>query len=218
MRIWYRAWNIRRKYLKFKKLSDYYAVIRDLKADETVPKFATNLVYVRQSDDENMVEEKLIYSIVNKQPKRADHYFLVHFTNDDAPNTLDYTCHELIANTLYTIDIRVGFRVNPLMTLYLRQIVEDLIAQRRFDIRSGYPSLRKHNVAGDFRFIVIHRIYYASTVVSALDNITLHLFGFIRRIGVDDEQALGLDTSNVTVERVPFVVNNKYRQRIRRRE
>ena len=218
MRIWYRAWNIRRKYLKFKKLSDYYDVIRDLKADETVPKFATNLVYVRQSDDENMVEEKLIYSIINKQPKRADHYFLVHFTSDDAPNTLDYTCHELIANTLYTIDIRVGFRVNPLMTLYLRQIVEDLIAQRRFDIRSGYPSLRKHNVAGDFRFIVIHRIYYASTVVSALDNITLHLFGFIRHIGVDDEQALGLDTSNVTVERVPFVVNNKYRQRIRRRE
>ena len=165
-----------------------------------------------------MVEDKLIYSIINKQPKRADHYFLVHFTNDDAPDTLDYTCHELIADTLYTIDIRVGFRVNPLMTLYLRQIVEDLIAQHRFDIRSGYPSLRQHNIAGDFRFIVIHRIYYASTVVSTLDNITLHLFGVIRHIGVDDEQALGLDTSNVTVERVPFVVNNKYRQRIRKRE
>ena len=218
MRVWYRAWNIRRKYLKFKKLSDYYDIIRDLKADETIPKFATNLVYVRQSEHEEMVEDKLIYSIINKQPKRADHYFLVHFTNDDAPDTLDYTCHELIADTLYTIDIRVGFRVNPLMTLYLRQIVEDLIAQHRFDIRSGYPSLRQHNIAGDFRFIVIHRIYYASTVVSALDNITLHLFGVIRHIGVDDEQALGLDTSNVTVERVPFVVNNKYRQRIRRRE
>lgn len=218
MRVWYRAWNIRRKYLKFKKLSDYYDIIRDLKADETIPKFATNLVYVRQSEHEEMVEDKLIYSIINKQPKRADHYFLVHFTNDDAPDTLDYTCHELIAETLYTIDIRVGFRVNPLMTLYLRQIVEDLIAQHRFDIRSGYPSLRQHNIAGDFRFIVIHRIYYASTVVSALDNITLHLFGVIRHIGVDDEQALGLDTSNVTVERVPFVVNNKYRQRIRKRE
>ena len=218
MRVWYRAWNIHRKYLKFKKLSDYYDIIRDLKADETIPKFATNLVYVRQSEHEEMVEDKLIYSIINKQPKRADHYFLVHFTNDDAPDTLDYTCHELIADTLYTIDIRVGFRVNPLMTLYLRQIVEDLIAQHRFDIRSGYPSLRQHNIAGDFRFIVIHRIYYASTVVSALDNITLHLFGVIRHIGVDDEQALGLDTSNVTVERVPFVVNNKYRQRIRKRE
>ena len=218
MRVWYRAWNIRRKYLKFKKLSDYYDIIRDLKADETIPKFATNLVYVRQSEHEEMVEDKLIYSIINKQPKRADHYFLVHFTNDDAPDTLDYTCHELIADTLYTIDIRVGFRVNPLMTLYLRQIVEDLIAQHRFDIRSGYPSLRQHNIAGDFRFIVIHRIYYASTVVSTLDNITLHLFGVIRHIGVDDEQALGLDTSNVTVERVPFVVNNKYRQRIRKRE
>lgn len=214
MYIWYRAWNIRRKYLKLKKLSDYYDIIRDLKADETIPKYATNLVFIRQSDSDDMVEDKLIYSIINKQPKRADHYFLVHFSNDDAPDTLNYTCHELIEQTLYAINIRVGYRVNPLMTLYLRQIVEDLIAQHRFDIRSCYPSLRKHNIAGDFRFIVLHRIYYASTVVSASDNFMLHLFGFIRHIGIDDEQALGLDTSNVTVERVPFVINNKYKQRI----
>lgn len=218
MYIWYRAWNIRRKYLKLKKLSDYYDIIRDLKADETIPKYATNLVFIRQSDSDDMVEDKLIYSIINKQPKRADHYFLVHFSNDDAPDTLNYTCHELIEQTLYAINIRVGYRVNPLMTLYLRQIVEDLIAQHRFDIRSCYPSLRKHNIAGDFRFIVIHRIYYASTVVSASDNFMLHLFGFIRHIGIDDEQALGLDTSNVTVERVPFVINNKYKQRITRCE
>lgn len=218
MYIWYRAWNIRRKYLKFKKLSDYYDIIRDLKTDETIPKYATNLVYIRQSDSDDMVEDKLIYSIINKQPKRADHYFLVHFSNDDAPDTLNYTCHELIEQTLYAINIRVGYRVNPLMTLYLRQIVEDLIAQHRFDIRSCYPSLRKHNIAGDFRFIVLHRIYYASTVVSASDNFMLHLFGFIRHIGIDDEQALGLDTSNVTVERVPFVINNKYKQRITRCE
>lgn len=218
MYIWYRASNIRRKYLKFKKLSDYYGIIRDLKADETIPKYATNLVYIRQSDSDDMVEDKLIYSIINKQPKRADHYFLVHFSNDDAPDTLNYTCHELIEQTLYAINIRVGYRVNPLMTLYLRQIVEDLIAQHRFDIRSCYPSLRKHNIAGDFRFIVLHRIYYASTVVSASDNFMLHLFGFIRHIGIDDEQALGLDTSNVTVERVPFVINNKYKQRITRCE
>lgn len=218
MYIWYRAWNIRRKYLKFKKLSDYYDIIRDLKADETIPKYATNLVYIRQSDSDDMVEDKLIYSIINKQPKRADHYFLVHFSNDDAPDTLNYTCHELIEQTLYAINIRVGYRVNPLMTLYLRQIVEDLIAQHRFDIRSCYPSLRKHNIAGDFRFIVLHRIYYASTVVSASDNFMLHLFGFIRHIGIDDEQALGLDTSNVTVERVPFIINNKYKQRITRCE
>ena len=218
MYIWYRASNIRRKYLKFKKLSDYYDIIRDLKADETIPKYATNLVYIRQSDSDDMVEDKLIYSIINKQPKRADHYFLVHFSNDDAPDTLNYTCHELIEQTLYAINIRVGYRVNPLMTLYLRQIVEDLIAQHRFDIRSCYPSLRKHNIAGDFRFIVLHRIYYASTVVSASDNFMLHLFGFIRHIGIDDEQALGLDTSNVTIERVPFVINNKYKQRITRCE
>ena len=134
------------------------------------------------------------------------------------PDTLDYTCHALIPDTLFAINIRIGFRVNPLMNLYLRQIVEDLISEQQFDIRSGYPSLRQRNIAGDFRFIVIHRIYYPSTVVSSLDNLLLNLFAIIKHIGVGDEQALGLDTSSVTIEKVPLIVNTRYRQRIVRRK
>lgn len=218
MFIWNRARTIRRSYLRFVKLEPYFDVISAIKNDETIPKYATNLVYVRQSNHEMMVEDKLIYSIVNKQPKRADHYWLVHFQNVDSPKTLDYTCHELIPDTLFAINIRIGFMVNPLMNLYLRQIVEDLIAENRFDIRSGYPSLRQRNIPGDFRFIVIHRIYYPSTVVSSIDNLLLHLFAIIKHIGVGDEQALGLDTSTVTIEKVPLIVNTQYRQHIVRRK
>lgn len=218
MIIWNRARAIRRSYMRFVDLKPYYDVISAIKADDTIPKYATNLVYVRQSNREEMVEDKLIYSIINKQPKRADHYWLVHFQNVDTPDTLDYTCHALIPDTLFAINIRIGFRVNPLMNLYLRQIVEDLISEQQFDIRSGYPSLRQRNIAGDFRFIVIHRIYYPSTVVSSLDNLLLNLFAIIKHIGVGDEQALGLDTSSVTVEKVPLIVNTRYRQRIVRRK
>ncbi len=218
MIIWNQARAIRRSYLRFVDLKPYYDVISAIKADDAIPKYATNLVYVRQSNREDMVEDKLIYSIINKQPKRADHYWLVHFQNVDSPDTLDYTCHALIPDTLFAINIRIGFRVSPLMNLYLRQIVEDLISEQQFDIRSGYPSLRQRNIAGDFRFIVIHRIYYPSTVVSSLDNLLLNLFAIIKHIGVGDEQALGLDTSSVTVEKVPLIVNTRYRQRIVRRK
>lgn len=217
MVIWYRARAIRRSYLRFVELAPYFDIISAIKEDETIPKYATNLVYVRQSNREDRVEDKLIYSIINKQPKRADHYWLVHFQYVDAPDTLDYTCHALIPDTLFAVNIRVGFRVSPLMNLYLRQIVEDLIAEGQFDIRSGYPSLRQRNIAGDFRFIVIHRIYYPSTVVSSIDNLLLNLFTILKHIGVGDEQALGLDTSSVTVEKVPLIVNTKYRQRIAKR-
>lgn len=217
MYIWYRARIIRRKYLKFDKLAQYYPIISDIKVDTSIPKYATNLVYIRQSDREEMVEDKLVYSIINKQPKRADHYWLMHFQHVDSPDTLDYTCHELIPDTLFAINVRVGFRVNPLMSLYLRQIVEDLIEHNHFDIRSGYPSLRKYNIAGDFRFIVIHRIYYPSMVVNKLDNLLLNLFSVIKHLGVGDEQALGLDTSNVTIEDVPLIVSHQVRQRIVRR-
>lgn len=217
MCIWYRARAIRRSYLRFVELEPYFDVISAIKEDVTIPKYATNLVYVRQSNREDRVEDKLIYSIINKQPKRADHYWLVHFQYVDAPDTLDYTCHALIPDTLFAVNIRVGFRVSPLMNLYLRQIVEDLIAEGQFDIRSGYPSLRQRNIAGDFRFIVIHRIYYPSTVVSGIDNLLLNLFAIIKHIGVGDEQVLGLDTSSVTVEKVPLIVNTRSKQRIVRR-
>lgn len=218
MVIWYKARAIRRSYLRFKELKQYYGIIQDIKADVSIPKFASNLVYILQSDQEGMVEDKLIYSIVNKQPKRADHYWLIHFQHVDSPETLDYSCKELIDDTLFSIDIRIGFRVNPLMNLYLRQIIEDLTAEKRLDIRSGYPSLRRHGIAGDFRFIVIHRIYYPSNIVSMVDNLLLNLFAIVKHIGVGDERALGLDTSYVTVETVPLIVNTRYRQRITRRK
>ena len=217
MYIWNRARIIRRKYLKFSNLQQYYPILSDIKNDESIPKYATNLIYVRQTSKKDMVEDKLMYSIIHKQPKRADHYWLIHFENVDHPDTLDYVCDELIPDTLYAVNIRVGFRVNPLCSLYLRQIVEDMIAEKRFDIKSGYRSLQKHHIAGDFRFIVIHRIYYPSAKVSSIDNIILNLFSILKHIGVGDEKALGLDTSCVTIEQVPLIVTCEDRQRIKKR-
>lgn len=209
MYVWVSAIKIRRHYISAKPLDDYYQIISDIKADESIPKYASNLVYINHASKEGAVDDKLLYSIINKQPKRADHYWLINMEFVDTPDTLEYDCETLIPNTLYNVTMHIGFRIEPRVSLYLRQVVEDLVASKKVDLTSAYPSLRKNGIPGDFRFIIIHRVYYPENSVNRQQNLLMNLYSLISKIGIDDPKALGLDTSMVVVERVPLIINHR---------
>ena len=211
MYVWVRAIKIRLHYISTKPLDDYYQIISDIKADESIPKYASNLVYVNHADKEGSVDDKLLYSIINKQPKRADHYWLINLEFVDTPDTLEYRCETLIPDTLYSVTMHIGFRIEPRVSLYLRQVVEDLVASRKVDITSTYTSLRKNNISGDFRFIIIHRVYYPESSDNRQQNLLMSIYALISKIGIDEPKALGLDTSMVVVERVPLIINHRNR-------
>ena len=120
---------IRHHYISAKPLDDYYQIISDIKADGSIPKYASNLVYINHANKEGAVDDKLLYSIINKQPKRADHYWLINMEFVDTPDTLEYDCETLIPNTLYNVTMHIGFRIEPRVSLYLRQVVEKLVGQ-----------------------------------------------------------------------------------------
>lgn len=209
MLVWVAALKIRRRHLSSKRTSDYYGIISDIKADDTIPKYASNLVYVNHSHGEGSVDDKLVYSIINKQPKRADHYWLLNLEFVDTPDTLEYTFTPLVKDTLFSVTMRIGFRIEPRVSLYLRQIVEDLVDDGKLDLTSTYPSLRKNGIPGDFRFVIIHRIYYPEDSHNRRQNLLMSLYAIIRKIGIDEPNALGLDTSVVVVERVPLIISGR---------
>ena len=211
MYVWVHAIKIRHHYISTKPLNEYYQIISDIKADESIPKYASNLVYVNHAEKEGAVDDKLLYSIINKQPKRADHYWLINLEFADTPDTLEYSCETLVPDTLYSITMRIGFRIEPRVSLYLRQVVEDLVASRKVDLRSTYPSLRKNGIPGDFRFIIIHRVYYPESSNNRQQNLLMTIYALIGKIGIDEPKALGLDTSMVVVERVPLIINQHNR-------
>ena len=208
MYVWVKAMKIRRHYISTKPLDDYYQIISDIKADESIPKYASNLVYVNHANKEGAVDDKLLYSIINKQPKRADHYWLINMEFVDTPDTLEYNCETLIPDTLYSVTMHIGFRIEPRVSLYLRQVVEDLVADGKVDLQSTYPSLRKYGIPGDFRFIIIHRVYYPESSDNRQQNLLMSIYALISKIGIDEPKALGLDTSMVVVERVPLIINH----------
>lgn len=209
MYVWIRAIKIRNHYISSKPLDDYYQIISDIKADMSIPKYASNLVYINHASKEGTVDDKLVYSIINKQPKRADHYWLINMDFVDTPDTLEYDCKVLIPNTLYNITMHIGFRIEPRVSLYLRQVVEDLVANKKVDLTSNYPSLRKNGISGDFRFIIIHRVYYPENSVNRQQNLLMNFYALISKIGIDEPKTLGLDTSMVMVERVPLIIDHR---------
>jgi len=216
MIVWYNARKIKNKYSLFLKIRPYFSIISDLKEDKTIPKYATNLVYLTKANYRTDIESKIIYSIINKQPKRADYYWLLHVDHVDEPNTFEYTFEKLIPNTLFRVDLRIGFKVQPFISMYFRQIIDELASNKEFDLLSNYPSLRKHNIDGDFRFIVIHRVYNQDQGFDFWERFSMNFYNVFRKLGISETSAYGLDTSNVLVEAVPLIVNTDSKMRIKR--
>lgn len=197
MIIWHRACHIRRRYIQFKPIADHAPVIADIRADRDIPKYATNLVYISHSDDPALVESKILYSIINKQPKRADRYWILRVQYTDTPDTLTYTATPLADGRIWCVGLNIGFRVQPKITVYLRQIVEDLVAAGRIDLVSTYPSLRRHGIPGDFRFSIIHRIFSPSSNCAKGERTVMRLFERLRHLAVSPERAMGLSLIHI---------------------
>lgn len=216
MFVWYRATKIRGKYIEWKDINDYLPVLRDVKQDKQIPLYASNVVYISHNTAGRLIESKLIYSILNKLPKRADHYWVIRIDYTDSPDTLEYDCEIIIPDTFYMITLHLGFRVKAQVNVYFRQIVEDLQRDGLVDITSSLPSLHRHGIAGNFRFVIIHRRFSADSSCSACDRALMKFYTWLNHIAISHEAALGLDTSSVVVENVPLIIKKGDVKRIKR--
>lgn len=205
---WYRAHQIRRRYIQYNELQPLLPIIADISGDREIPKYASNLVFISNSDEPDKIENKIIYSIIQKHPLRADHYWILHVETTDEPETLEYSCRCLLPGIVWSIHIQLGFKVEPRINVYFRQIIEDLVAAQQLDISSSYPSLRDKGISGDFKFYMIHRRFSRSSGCHGLARWIMTAYEILHHMQLSPLKALGLDTSNATVETVPLIIPN----------
>ena len=203
---WHTARKIRNRYVKFIAIEDYYDILKELSDDETVPKYASQLVYLTSANFDSEIESKIIYSILQKQPKRADVYWLVHVDVVDEPYKRQYEVDFLVPNKLIRIDFKLGFRVEQQINLLFRKVVEDLVKKGEVNITSKYKSLNKHKIVGDFRFVVIEKVISRSHHLSFYEKVVMWYYGFLKHMSLSEERGFGLDLSFVTVEKVPLML------------
>ena len=216
MYTWYNGRKLKNSYMVFVKLTDYLDILKSLSNDESVPKYATNLVYVTKANKKTEIESKIIYSIINKQPKRADVYWFLHVDVMDSPDTFEYEVTHFVPGRVMKVDFRLGFKVEPRISQYFRQILEDLVEKSEVDILSRYESLRSHHVNGDFQYVLIDRIATYDAEFTFHQKIIINLYNLIKKIAIPEEKALNLDTSNVLVEKVPLLADQRSKRKISR--
>lgn len=206
MYVWYRSRKIKNRYVEFVRLQQYIPQIKQLSEDVTVPKYATHLVYMTSANHSKEIEHKIIYSILNKKPKRADIYWFVHVDVLDEPNTCEYTVDHIVANDIIRVEFRLGFRVEQKINLMFKKVVQDLIANKEVNCNSRYESLEKNNVTGDFQFIVLEKFLSQDNELPFTERVIMKLYFWLKEISLSEERGFGLDASNVVVEKFPLIV------------
>jgi KUP system potassium uptake protein len=206
MYIWYRSQRIKNRYIEFVRLEHYIPQIQELSNDRTVPKFATHLVYMTSANNPKEIEHKIIYSILNRKPKRADIYWFVHVDVLDDPYTSEYIVEHIIPNDIIRVEFRLGFRVAQRINLMFRNVVTDLVNNREVNITSRYESLERNNVAGDFQFVVMEKYLSQDNELPFVEKLIMKMYFWIKEISLGEERGFGLDPSNVIVEKFPLIV------------
>lgn len=206
MYTWYRARKIKNRYVEFVRLEHYIPRIQELSNDKSVEKYATHLVYLTSADNPKEIEHKIIYSILNRKPKRADIYWLIHVDTLDDPYTTEYKVTHIIPNDIIRVDFRLGFRVQPRINLLFRKVVEDLVANKEVNVRSRYDSLEKNNITGDFSFLVMEKYLSQDNELPVMERLVMKVYFWLKEVSLSEEKGFGLDSSNVVVEKFPLIV------------
>jgi KUP system potassium uptake protein len=209
MYVWSKGRRIKNSFITYIKIKDYLPVIEALSKDKSVPKYATNLVYITHANRSTDIESKIIYSILRKQPKRADAYWLLHVDIVDDPHVTEYDVHQLIPGVLIRIDLRMGFKVPTKVNLYFHNILFELMKDNKLDLISNYPSLREHKVLSDFRYIVIVRVPNNDYEFNKIRKFIMNTYFLISRIGITDVKYFGLDSTSISVEEVPLLAKSE---------
>jgi KUP system potassium uptake protein len=199
---WYHGRKITNRFLRFLPIDQYIDTIKDLRNDSSVPKTSSNLAYLTKANRESDVESKIILSVLNKQPKRADHYWLIHVDITDAPRTMEYKVTQIMPGIITRIDFYLGFKVERRIHQMFKHITNEMAKKGEMDLFSGYPSLRKHNVITDFRFIIIDRLHISDIEFKFFDRLVINIYLFLVRHSLSDLKALGFDASSVFVEQM----------------
>jgi KUP system potassium uptake protein len=216
MYILLRARRLRERHTEFVDLKHYVGMIQDLQSDETVPKEATNLVYLAMADSKRYIDSNIIYSLFKKRPKRADVYWFVHVETVDNPFTSKYVVDTIIPKKCFFVRIRLGFKTDHRVNLIFNKIIHEMADSGEIDLTSPYPALHKYSMMADFKFIILHSWASSDSEITNFDRLIIQGYRILKSHSLSTEELYGIEAANLEVEKVPIQVGPQAKIKIKR--
>ena len=203
---WYQAKIFKRRHTKFTDFYEVLPLLIDLSTDNTIPKVATHLVYMTSSDSADQIETKIMYSLLERQPKRADMYWFVHIEIADEPYLYDYKVNIIGPKDAVRIDFRLGFRVEPRIQLFFSKILEELVKNGEINVVNHYEYKKRQNVFGDVSFVFLKKFIANYHYLPFHQRFVISAYYLINRIAVSEDSAFGIDDpDSIIIEKVPII-------------
>ena len=216
MTVWFMAKKISKAYTKIVKIDSYKKVLAELSVDLSIPKYATHLIYMTNSARTDEIEEKVMYSILQKRPKRADMYWFVHVNILSEPYKREYRVNEIVKDDLYRIDFNLGFREPTKINLMFKEVIRDMVQNGEVDVTSRYESLNKNNIIGNFKFVLSEKFLSNDSDLTFFEKIVMNSYFILKKMSLSEEKGFGLDSSSVKVEQFPMVLHAPEKFEMRR--
>lgn len=206
MLLWITARKVRRRYADEVVINDFVDQLILLSNDDEIPKYATNLVFLSNVKSPKMIEEKILYSILQTQPKRADVYWFVNIETTDEPYTMEYEVNTIVPDDIYKVNFRLGFRIQQRMNVFMKLVIEELLEQEELTVYSRYHSLNSKYPTGDFRFVIISEFLSNENDLPWFEQLILDVYLNLKRWVSSPQNWFGLDSDSVDLEKAPLVL------------
>ena len=212
MLAWYRGTQIEQAQNIFLKMREHLESIKDLQKDISIPLCSNNVVYLVKGDESEKIDRDILYSILDKEPKRADAYWFISVNTTNDPYQKQYKVETFGTDYIFRVDLYLGYKVRPSVNVYLRQVVHDLLAAGELPKQDKRHSIYGPSDVGSFKFCMIRKMMPQEGDLDSADDALLRAKYFIRRIAGNPFQWYGLETSNLIIEYVPLFLAQRQKQ------
>ena len=217
MYIWHRGTQVEDTQAIYLNVDTYKEVLGQLRADESVPCFTDNLIYLTKSRYHNFVERDILYSILERGPKRARAYWFVSIHVEDVPYKREYEVESFGTDYIFRVRLNLGFKENQRINVYLRQIVQELMESEERPLQKQRYAVEAPGDVGGFKFCIIRKRVVPESDLPASDQGILSVKYAIRHVAGSPARWYGLENSILAVEYLPLFVRMKESAPIRRK-
>nr|WP_304944707.1 potassium transporter Kup [Streptococcus dysgalactiae] len=208
MFIWHAGTRIVFKYVKSLNLNDYKEQIKQLRDDVRFDLYQTNVVYLSNRMQDYMIDRSILYSILDKRPKRAQVYWFVNVQVTDEPYTAKYKVDMMGTDYMVRVELYLGFRMPQAVPRYLRTIFHDLMESGRLPKQEQEYTITPGRDVGDFRFVLIEERVSNARQLTNFERFIMQTKASIKHVTASPMRWFGLQYSEVTLEVVSLILSD----------
>jgi KUP system potassium uptake protein len=218
MLIWKKGNQIQKQSATTLDLKKYKNQLYQLKHDKYQNIYQTNLVYLSSHMKGDKIENTILYSILDKRPKRAEVYWFVHINVTNEPYTKEYEVDMMETDYIVKLNLYLGFKTSQNINLYIGKIVRELMEEGKLPQQHPQYTITPGQQIGDFRFVLIQEHLRSSCNLSNFDRLIIQWQLAIKKITTSPARWFGLEFSEISIEHVPLILGKVRELDIKKRE